>query len=209
MIEINYSELSTILASATQKSTESNIIKEIIKITSQEYSIGFQPNINLMIWTIIRIILCWYADEELHEKIFKVKILINLFKSRKSEPYNKNRVESLITICPEYGKSNACYVLTHMNLYFFRFKEFGEKNNKPTFYKAIDGGSLIFYTNGSSDMKRYIELLKNKNLKDVLYNNKMTQINEKGASIEYKLNIINNKDIILPGKTDEIIKIDN
>ena len=188
--EIDYSLLCTLLASVNNITTNKQLLMEVMKIVSQEYLIGFQPKINLMIWTIIRIILCWYADKDMNEKIYKIKILINIFRSRKTESYNENNIEPLITIFPQYGKQNAYYILAHMNLYFFRFKEFGEKNNKPTYYKNMDDDSLIYYSNGSSKMKRYIKLLQNKGLEDRLYNEKMTQINENGVSIEYKISSI-------------------
>ena len=185
--EINYVNLCAMLSSLTSESGDSGIINEILKITCQEYIVALQPKVNLLIWCVVRILICIYANENFNKNIYSVKILINLFKSRSSELKNKNNVKPLITIHPQYGNNNAFYTITRLNKYFFRFREFGDKNNIPTYFKSSDGNYLIYYTNGSTDMKQYFSLLKNKSLKERIYDNEMISINNKDGSIEYDI----------------------
>jgi len=171
--EINYEQLLSLLSSVNQQNITQNndLVKEILKIMSQEYVIALQPNVNLLIWSVIRLIACWYSDNKLRERIFKIKILINSFRSRGKKQYNvDNGIEPLITIHPRYGKENAKLVLAYLSLYFFRFKDFGSRKNNPTFYKKIDNDSLIFYTNSSTDVKKYIKYLRENKLSDKIFN---------------------------------------
>lgn len=183
--QIDYINLCAILSSLTNESENSEIIKEILKITCQEYVIALQPKVNLLIWCVVRILVCIYANDNFNKNIYSVKILINLFKSRSNEIKNKNNVKPLITIHPQYGNNNAFYVITRLNKYFFRFRNFGDKNNVPTYFKSSDGNYLIYYTNGSTDMKKYFMLLKNKSLKERIFDNEMTLINDDDGLIEY------------------------
>lgn len=186
--EINYEQLLSLLLSvdSTNMTDNNDLIIEVLKIMSQEYIIAFQPKVNLLIWNVVRLIVCWYADDELRKKIFKIKILINSFRSRANKKYNiKNGIEPLITIYPQYGKENAYLVLAYLSLYFFKFKTFGSKKNTPTFFKAIDNDSLIFYTNSSTDMKKYIKYLKDNKLSNQIFDNKMTTIDNPENNIEF------------------------
>lgn len=180
---INYSRICYMLSSLTSVNENSEIVNEILKITSQEYIIAFQPKINLLIWTIVRIIICWFADEELYKNIYKLRILINLYDSRNK----KDIIEPLITIHTSYGKSHTLYALSHFNLYFFRFKDFGNKNCIPTYYKTSDKDNLICYTNGSTKMKECIKMIGKNTIVDKVYNDKMVYVNTNNNEIEFNI----------------------
>jgi hypothetical protein len=190
--EINYEQLLSLLMSINETNITQNndLIKEILKVLSQEYTIGLQPKINFLIWTIVRLIVCWYADDEMRKKIFKIKILINTFRSRSDKNYNIiNGIEPLITVHPEYGKDNTYKILAYLNLYFFKYKNFGNRKDKPTFYKNIDEDSLLYYINSSTDVKKYVKYMKEKKISNKIFNDK---INNTENNIEISINENNN-----------------
>lgn len=148
-----------------------SMIEEALKILSQEYILCFQPKVDLLLWTIARIILCWYTDPKLTNNIYKIKILINLFRSRGDKEFNKDHgVLPMIQIIPNYGKKNALQVLSHLSYFFFPYKKLGSKNSNPTWFDSID--NLMYYTNGSLELKKYIKYLFNTGSK---FNNPMTK----------------------------------
>lgn len=139
------------------------MIEETLKILSQEYIICFQPNVNVLLWTIARIIICWYADPKLYANIYKIKVLINLFRSRGDKEFNKDQgILPIIQIIPKYGKKNAIQVLSHLSYFFFPYKKLGCSLCEPTWFDKID--NLMYYTNGSLELKKYIKYLLNSNL---------------------------------------------
>lgn len=154
-----------------------SMINEALKILSQEYIICFQPDVNLLLWTISRIILAWYADPKLYSNIFKMKILINLFRSRGDKEFNLDQgILPIIQIFPKYGKKNAIQVLSHLSYFFFPYKKLGLANSKPRWFDSID--NLMYYTNGSVELKKYINYLLNINEKFTNpLSNDMVQIN--------------------------------
>lgn len=166
-----------------------SMIEEALKILSQEYIICFQPDVNLLLWTICRIILVWYSDRSMYSNIFKIKVLINLFRSRGNKEFNKDQgILPIIQIFPKYGKKNALQVLSHFSYFFFPYKKLGFENSNPTWFDKID--NLLYYTNGSLELKKYIKYLQNINEK---FTNPlsidMTQINTPNIdnNIQYKL----------------------
>lgn len=147
-----------------------SLIEEALKILSQEYIICFQPNVDLLLWTISRIILSWYADPKLYSNIYKIKILINLFRARGNKDFNKDQgILPIIQIFPKYGKRNALQVLSHLSYFFFPYKKLGFDKSEPTWFDKID--NLMYYTNGSLELKNYIRYLININEK---FSNPMT-----------------------------------
>lgn len=137
-----------------------NIIEEALKILSQEYIISFQPNVDLLLWAITRIIICWFSDPKLYSNIFKIKILINLFRARGNKEFNKDQgVLPIIQILPKYGKKNALQVLSHLSYFFFTYKKLGLEASEPTWFDKID--NLMYYTNGSLELKKYVKYLLN------------------------------------------------
>ena len=166
-----------------------SMIEEALKILSQEYIICFQPNADLLLWTITRIIICWYSDQKLFENIYKIKILINLFRSRGDKEFNKDQgILPIIQIIPNYGKKNALKVMSHLSYFFFPYKKLGCEKSNPTWFDKID--NLMYYTNGSLELKKYIKYLLNSGSK---FNNPMsrdmTQINipYENNKIEYTI----------------------
>lgn len=137
-----------------------SMIEEALKILSQEYIICFQPNVDLLLWTISRIILSWYSDPKLYSNIYKIKILINLFRARGTKDFNKDQgILPIIQIFPKYGKKNALQVLSHLSYFFFPYKKLGFENSEPSWFDKID--NLMYYTNGSLELKKYIRYLIN------------------------------------------------
>jgi len=158
---IDYNFLSTILLK--NKTPEDIIInkstiEEALKILSQEYIICFQPKVEILMWTISRLIISWYSDPKLYENIFKIKILINLFRARGIKEFNKDQgIQPIIMIIPKYGKKNAIKVLSHLSYIFFPYKKLGWEESKPTWFDCLD--NLMYYTNGSLELKKYINIL--------------------------------------------------
>lgn len=141
-----------------------SMIEEALKILSQEYIICFQPNVDVLLWTVARIIVSWYSDPKLYSNIYKIKILINLFRARGNKDFNKDQgVLPIIQILPKYGKKNAIQVLSHLSYFFFPYKKLGFEKSEPTWFDKID--NLMYYTNGSLELKKYIRYLLNTNEK--------------------------------------------
>jgi hypothetical protein len=158
---IDYNYLSTIvLKNKTSQDIIINkeMIDEALRILSQEYIICFQPKVQVLLWTISRIIICWYADPKLSENIFKIKILINLFRARGIKEFNKDHgIQPVIMIVPKYGKKIATKVLSHLSYFFFPYKKLGWESSHPTWFDKLD--NLMYYTNGSLELKKYIKFL--------------------------------------------------
>jgi hypothetical protein len=192
---IDYNYLSTIvLKNKTSQDVviNKNMIEEALKILSQEYIICFQPKVEILLWIITRIILCWYADQKLKDNIFKIKILINLFRAKGIKEFNKDHgVQPIIMIIPKYGKKIATKVLSHFSYFFFPYKKLGWESSSPIWFDKLD--NLIYYTNGSLELKKYIKFLMSTNSK---FNNPlskdMTQINlpNYDNKIEYSIPFI-------------------
>ena len=184
---IDFNLLSNIiLQNKTNKDIKLNIdtLNESLKILSQEYIICFQPRVELLIWTICRLIIAWYSDPILYENIFKMKILINLFRARGVKEFNKDiGVQPVIMIIPKYGKKIALKVLSHLSYFFFPYKKLGWTNSSPSYFNKLD--NLIYYTNGSIELKKYIKfLIKSKSKFNNPLNNDFTKINIKDYNNE-------------------------
>ena len=200
---IDYNTLTTIvLKNKTSSDVEINktMIEESLKILSQEYIICFQPKVEILIWTIARLIISWYADPKLFDNIFKIKVLINLFRARGLKEINKDiGIQPIIMIIPKYGKKNATKVLSHLSYFFFPYKKLGWESSKPSWFDSLD--NLMYYTNGSLELKKYIKfLLKSKSK----FNNPMTQ-----DLTQINTNYIDNKiEYTFPSFQDKQIGLD-
>jgi hypothetical protein len=183
--KIDYSKLmNIILANKTPEDIIKNqdIIKEAIKILSQEYFICLQPKVELLLWTICRLLVCWYSDKHLYDRIYKVKILINLYRSRGLKEFNQDYdVLPIITVIPKYGKEEAIKVGSYLSYYFFVYKKLGNDESEPTYFNKLD--DLMYYTNGSLDIKKHVKF--------ILKSNKNTAKLVK----EYQIKIENKEDI--------------
>ncbi len=163
---INYKILSNIiLKNKTTDELKKNrvMVLEALNILAQDYFICLQPKVEYLLWTLTRLILCWYSEPILNENIFKIKILINLYRARGIKEFNKDAgVQPVILIIPKYGKTSALKILSYLSYYFFPYKNVGWKESSPSYFKKVD--DLIYYTNGSIDLKKYINyLIKNRN----------------------------------------------
>jgi hypothetical protein len=158
---INYKILSNVIlknksTSELQKNKE--IVMEALNILAQDYFICLQTRVEYLLWTLTRLILCWYSDPILNEHIFKIKILINLYRARGIKEFNREiGVQPVILIVPKYGRDSALKILSHLSYYFFPYKNVGWKGSSPSYFNKVD--DLIYYTNGSIDLKKYIKHL--------------------------------------------------
>ena len=164
------------------------LLAEALKILSQEYIIALQPKVEYLIWAVIRLILCWYSSDALNKNIYKIKILINLYRARGIKTFNKdNDVLPMIMILPNYGKEAALKVITHINYFFFPYRKLGLEENPPTYFNKVD--NLLYYTNGSLNIKKYIKFLlsKKENL-DMPFVDNYTKVKltNKSNDIEYE-----------------------
>ena len=159
---INYEEISTIIfenQSIVDITKNQLKIDECLNIMSQEFIIAFQPDIEILIWNIIRLIICWYSDNYLFENILKIKLLINLYRSRGNIQYNiDNNVLPLIQINMNYGKKVAEKISIKLDGYFLLYSRLANLGNKPSYFRIIN--PLMYFTNGSLMYKKYLKLLK-------------------------------------------------
>ena len=192
---IDYPSISSIILknkNVTDVTENNPIIVEALKILAQEYFICFQPKIEYLLWTLNRLILCWYCDKTLSKNIFKIKVLINTYRSRGQKKFNKEvGVLPLIVIVGSYGRKATLETLSHLSHYWFPYNNVGNPVSRPSFFNKIS--DLIYYTNGSLDLKQYINLLKINNVNvehlDNIFSSDMSKINLNNETndIEYEL----------------------
>jgi hypothetical protein len=189
---IDYKILSSIiLENKTTMSLQKNkeAIMESLNILAQEYIICLQPRVEYLLWTLTRLILCWYSDPVLNDNILKIKILINLYRARGIKEFNKEiGIQPVIKIIPKYGRESSLKILSNLSYYFFPYKNVGWKGSSPSYFNKVD--DLIYYTNGSIDLKRYIKhLLKtgNKILNPISTDFTKVKLTNNDNEIEYRL----------------------
>jgi hypothetical protein len=135
--------------------------KEAEEIFSQEYIIALQPQPKYQIWILKRLIMAWYADELLQYNIRKIKVLINQWRARCDKNFNVNfGILPSIVVYPRYGKKSAKIVLTRISHYFLLYQNTGWNCSTPSYFIKVN--ELIWYTNGSIDLKLYFR----KSMKD-------------------------------------------
>lgn len=162
---IDYNTLSKIILENKTKfdiNKNNQILNEAIQILSLEYLICLQPKVEFLLWTINRIIYAWFADPYLFKNIYKIKVLINLYRARGLKEFNQNAdVLPEIIVYPRYGKHIARKVASVLSNYFFAYKRFGMPDSNPTYFNKLD--DLMYYTNGSVELKKYIKFILGKN----------------------------------------------
>lgn len=163
-IPINYDTLKYILfQNSYQKSLESDVKqrKEIENILSQEYQICLQPEPKYVMYTLKRLILAWYTDDYLIKNIRKIKVLINQWRAKSDEPYNKKYgIQPMIVIYPRYGKASARICVDKIASYFSLYNNMAWKCSVPSYFIKVN--DLMYYTNGHLDLKLYFrQVLKN------------------------------------------------
>ena len=132
-------------------------LKEVEKVLSLEYLVAMQPEPLYVMWCVKRLIECWYADVDLQNSIRKIKVLINQYRAKGTENYNRKQhgVLPMIVIYPKYGLINAEIVIKRLMYYFWKQIPVGWKCSKPTYFVQIN--NLIYYTNGAIDLKLYFK----------------------------------------------------
>ena len=129
-------------------------LKEAKKILGLEYLVALQPEPKYVMWTVKRLIECWYADIDLQNSIRKIKVLINQYRAKGLEDYNKKHgVLPIIVVYPRYGLVNAEIVIKRLLYYFWKQIPAGWKCSKPTYFIQIN--NFMYYTNGAIDLKLY------------------------------------------------------
>ena len=182
---INYDTLKyVIFQNNFQQNLDGNIEqkKEAENILSQEYVIALQPSPIYQLWALKKFIMIWYGDSEIEPHIRKVKVLINQFRADPTQEYNKkNGILASILIYPKYGSDSAKIVLSKLNYYFSLYVDENDISNskyqnvqwndsKPIYF--IKKNSLLYYTNGSLELKNYIKDSMSSN--NMLLNNSLT-----------------------------------
>lgn len=156
-IPIDYDTLKYILfQSDFQRKLKKDIDeqKEAERIFSQEYLIALQPEPQYQMWVLKRLIMSWFADEELQLNIRKIKIIINQYRSRADVEFNQSYgVLPSIVVYPRYGKTSARKVLSKISHYFMFYQNIGWSCSSPSYFVKVN--NLIWYTNGSLDLKLY------------------------------------------------------
>ncbi len=156
-IPIDYDTLKYLLFQnefQSKMSTNTEQQREAERIFSQEYIISLQPEPEYQIWSLKRLLMAWYADDELQYHIRKIKILINQWRSRADQEFNRQYgTLPSIVIYPRYGKTSARIVLSKISHYFLLYQNLGWSCSTPSYFVKIN--DLIWYTNGSIDLKLY------------------------------------------------------
>lgn len=156
-IPIDYDTLKyTLFQNDFQEKIKSNMDqqKEAELIFSQEYLIALQPEPKYQIWVLTRLIMMWHADDYLQYNIRKIKVIVNQWRCRGDKEFNKKfGVLPSIVVYPRYGKNSARNVLAKISSYFTLYQTIGWKCATPSYFVKIN--DLIWYTNGSIDLKLY------------------------------------------------------
>ena len=162
-----------IFQNSFQKNIETNIVqkREAEDILSQEYVIALQPEPYYLLWTLKRLIMIWYGDTVFESQIRKIKVLINQFRADPNQAYNKeNGILPQILIYPRYGSNSARIVLSKLEYYFSLYidetsnagyQDIQWKESHPTYF--IKKNAFMYFSNGSIDLKNYIEASFNAN----------------------------------------------
>lgn len=132
--------------------------KEANKLLALEYFICLQPQPKYMLYILKRLVVAWYADIQLIKNIVKVRLLINQYRARRDQIDNEFLgVLPSILIYIRYGVTNFSEVLSKINYYFTNQIHTGWQGNEPDYFTKYN--DLIYYTNGSPDIKKSFEHL--------------------------------------------------
>ena len=150
-----------------QKSIKENLLQksEAEAILGLEYIIAIQCKSHYVLWCLKRLLMIWYGDKDLEHNIRKIKVLINHYRADPSQDYNKiNGILPMIAIYPKYGIENARLLISKLEYYFSlyvednfnrTYQEIFYPNSNPSYF--LKKNNLIYYTNGSIDLKMYIK----------------------------------------------------
>lgn len=175
---IDYDTLKFLLfQTRTQQSLVDNLEQqtEAEKILSQEYLIALQPEPQYLMWCLKRLIMCWYANVDLQRNIRKIKVLINQWRARSSEPFNqKYGVQPSIVVYPRYGKTSTRIVLSRLVNYFLFYQNIGWSCSEPTYFVKVN--DLMWYSNGAIDLKMYFNKTKERTTLETVFNADYTAV---------------------------------
>jgi hypothetical protein len=150
-----------------QKSIQENKLQkaEAENILGLEYIVAIQCKSQYIYWCMKKLFMIWYGDKELEPVIRKIKVLINHYRADPVQEYNKiNGILPMIAIYPKYGIENARLLISKLEYYFSlytednfnrTYQEIFYPNSNPTYF--VKKNNLIYYTNGSIDLKMYIK----------------------------------------------------
>jgi hypothetical protein len=150
-----------------QKSIKDNLLQksEAESILGLEYIIAIQCKSHYVFWCLKRLLMIWYSDKDIENNIRKIKVLINHYRADPSQDYNKiNGILPMIAIYPKYGIENARLLISKLEYYFSlyiednfnrTYQEIFYPNSNPSYF--LKKNNLIYYTNGSIDLKMYIK----------------------------------------------------
>lgn len=128
--------------------------KEAEKIFAQEFLIALQPEPQFQMWALKRLLIAWYGDNELTANIRKIKVIINQWRCRSDQSFNKkNGTMPSIVIYPRYGKESARIVIKKLINYFGLYNYISWNVAIPSYFIKVS--DLIWYTNGDIDLKMY------------------------------------------------------
>jgi hypothetical protein len=134
---------------------------EAENILSLEYVIALQPKHNYVKWCIKRIIMMWYCLDAFQFNLRKIKVLINYYRSNDKHEYNKtNGTLPAILLYPRYGIESIRSVISLLEYYFSLYIDNNDPINsiysisRPSYFSKKN--NLIYYTNGSTDLKIYL-----------------------------------------------------
>ena len=157
---------------------------EAEQILALENIIAIQPKPEYQLWCVKRLLMIWYADKEIQYLIRKIKILINQYRADPTKKYNQeNGILPSIVIYPKYGRVALKAVLSKIRYYFSMYvdedsntkSDINWVDSKPSYF--IKDNELIFHTNGSTDIKLYIQDSVNNNSTVIIdsFNENMTK----------------------------------
>ncbi len=179
---INYSVLkSTILQNDLQQKLKEDQeqLKEAQSILSQEYLFALQPKPEFQMLCVKLLLILWLVDDDFRNNIRKIGILINQWRSKTDETYNKmNGIKPSIIIYTRYGIQSAKIVFNKINAYFGSHSNMGWTESMPSYYTKHT--NLIWYTNGISELKLYYrKVVKNYNgaITHSIFNDTFTKLN--------------------------------
>jgi hypothetical protein len=153
---INDTELVEYIKKNSENKSLTNEITEANKLLALEYYICLQPQTRYMLYILKRLVVAWYTDFDLITNITKIRILINQFRANRNQKDNlKFGVLPMIQIQLRYGITTFSTVISKLNYYFTNFIHTGWIGSGPDYYTKYN--DLIYYSNGSPDIKRFFE----------------------------------------------------
>lgn len=129
--------------------------QEVEDMFKQEFLIALQPDPFYMAWILKRILVMWYVDPEFALYVRQIKVLINQWRGKNNKEYNRQHgILPSIVIYPRYGKVPAKKVLDKLVARFYPYQNIGWRCSTPSYFVKVN--DLIYYTNGSIELKYYL-----------------------------------------------------